>query len=60
MDELQRIFTNQLFGHVSEIKKPDWERPVLQAVLDQDSLLDVADKSEVIDLNKAHHRTKVY
>ena len=32
----------------------------MQQIVDQESLLDIAKKSEVIDINKKHHRTLIF
>lgn len=42
------------------MKLGDWEAPLLQNMLDQEALLDIAHKSEVIDINKSHHRKQIF
>ena len=60
IEELRRLLAKELYGTKTYLKKGEWEVPFLQAILDQDKLIDLCARSEVIDVNKRHHRNKVY
>ena len=60
LEELRRLLAQELYGTKQYLKKGEWEVPFLQAFLDKDNLIDLCARSEVIDVNKSHHRNKVY
>ena len=50
IDELRRVVARQTYG-TKPYKRGEQEAPFLQAILDQDGLLDLSDRSDVIDVN---------
>ena len=60
VSELRRLLATQLYGTKTHMQLGTWEAPLLQSILDQDKVIDVNAKSEVIDVNKSHHRAKVF
>lgn len=52
MEQLRRMLSRKIYGTKKYLELGDWEAPILQEMIDHESLLDIADKSEVIDINK--------
>ena len=60
IDELRRLIARETYGTKAHLKLGEWEAPLCQAFIDQDKVIDLCDKSEIIDVNKTHHRAKVF
>ena len=60
LDELRRLLSKELYGTRPYVNKNDWEVPFLQAFVDQDRMIDLGSRSEIIDIKKKHYRNKFY
>ena len=54
------MLANKIYGTKQHLPKGHWQEPMLQQMLDQEFMLDIAHKSEVIDINKGHHRRQIF
>ena len=60
IEQLRRLLSTKFYGTKNHLKFGDWEAPFLQELIDREKLLDIGHNSEVIDINKAHQRKKIF